>query len=202
MIGAGAKYCRYSDDCRIFCRTEADARHRLEFLARQLFELYGLTLQSTKTAIHPVKTYRTRFFVTPERLEAESLETRFEELLKMAGVEHEYGESIDYDDLPEEVQAEIDGLNLAEVVREQIRSEKYDPILVSLLLQRLGQLGQDGVVEDLLTGFMVSNLLLIRLFVTCRRFTSILINAELGSVERFCKLCAEKAPARIRRHAS
>ena len=68
----------------------------------------------------------------------------------MAGVEHEYGESIDYDDLPEEVQAEIDGLNLAEVVREQIRSEKYDPILVSLLLQRLGQLGQDGVVEDLL----------------------------------------------------
>ncbi len=151
QIGSAAKYCRYSDDCRIFCRSEAEARQRLEFLAKQLFELYGLTLQSTKTTINPVEDYRRRFSLSPERLEAESLEAKFEELLDRAGVEHEYGESIDYDDLPEDVQQEIDSLNLAEVVREQIGREKYDPILLSLLLQRLGQLDQDDVVEDLLS---------------------------------------------------
>jgi hypothetical protein len=150
LIGSAAKYCRYSDDCRIFCRSEAEARQRLEFLAKQLFEMYGLTLQSAKTRIHPVDDYKSRFSLSPERLEAESLEVKFEELLSRAGVEHEYGEPIDYDDLPEDVQQEIDSLNLAEVVREQVGREKYDPILVSLLLQRLGQLDQDDVVEDLL----------------------------------------------------
>jgi len=150
LVSSRAKCCRYSDDCRIFCRSEAEAKQRLEFLAKQLFELYGLTLQSGKTSVVEVLEYRRRFSLTPERIEAESLEARFEELLERAGVEHEYGESIDYDDLPDDVQAEIDGLNLAEVVREQLGRPKYDPILLSLLLQRLGQLDQDDVVEDLL----------------------------------------------------
>jgi hypothetical protein len=150
LVSSRAKYCRYSDDCRIFCRSEAEAKQRLEFLAKQLFELYGLTLQSGKTSVVEVLEYRRRFSLTPERIEAESLEARFEELLERAGVEHEYGESIDFDDLPDDVQAEIDGLNLVEVVREQLGRPKYDPILLSLLLQRLGQLDQDEVVEDLL----------------------------------------------------
>jgi hypothetical protein len=107
LIGNAAKYCRYSDDCRIFCRSEAEARQRLEFLAKQLFELYGLTLQSTKTTIHAVEDYRRRFSLSPERVEAESLEAKFEELLDRAGVEHEYGQSIDYDDLPKEVQRKL-----------------------------------------------------------------------------------------------
>lgn len=151
LRGSGAKHCRYSDDSRIFCRSEAEARQRLEFLAKQLFELYGLTLQSGKTFVCDVVEYKSRFSLSPERLEAESLEARFEELLKQAGIEHEYGGPIDYDDLPEEIQSEVDSLNLAAVVREQIRREKYDPILLSLLLQRLAQLDQDDVVEDLLT---------------------------------------------------
>jgi hypothetical protein len=150
LVGNGARYCRYSDDCRIFCSSEAEARQRLEFLARHLFELYGLTLQSTKTSILPAIDYVMRFSLSPERLAAESLEGKFEELLEKAGVEIEYGESIDYDDLPTEIQEEIDSLNLAEVVREQISRDKCDPILISLLLQRLGQLDQDEVVEDLL----------------------------------------------------
>jgi hypothetical protein len=150
FLNIGIQYCRYSDDCRIFCRSEAEAKQRLEFLAKQLFELYGLTLQSGKTSIVDVEDYRVRFALSPERLEAESLEATFEDLLERAGVEHEYGESIAYDDLPEEVRAEIDSLNLAEVVRQQIGQEKYDPVLLSLLLQRLSQLDQDDVVEDLL----------------------------------------------------
>jgi hypothetical protein len=77
------------------------------FWPSSCLKLYGLTLQSGKTSVIDVIEYRRRFSLTPERVEAESLEEKFEELLERAGVDHEYGESIDYDDLPADVQAEL-----------------------------------------------------------------------------------------------
>ena len=146
----GAIYCRYSDDCRIFCNDESDARRRLEFLATHLFDMYGLTLQSSKTAIYAVDEFLAHFAMSPERLEAEGLESKLDDLLDAAGVDRDYGASIEYADLPTHVQEEIDRLNISEIVREQIARPKYDAVLLSLLLQRLAQLDQDEVVDDLL----------------------------------------------------
>ncbi len=150
LEGSGVKYCRYSDDFRIFCRSEADARTRLEFLAEQLFETYGLTLQPSKTTILKAASYMDRFGISVERLEAESLEDKFHKLLIKAGWEFEYGDEIDYDDLPDDVREEIDQLNLVQLFREQLARERYDPIVMTLLLQRLAQLDEDAVVDDVL----------------------------------------------------
>jgi hypothetical protein len=119
---------------------EADAREALEDLARALFENHGLTLQPEKTEIMTADDYRERFALAPDRVEAESLTTRFRDLLDRAGVADRYSEDIEYDDLPADVQEEIDGLNLEEVFDEQINEDPIDPIVIRILLHRLGQL--------------------------------------------------------------
>jgi hypothetical protein len=44
-------FCRYSDDFRIFARSEKEARQALSFLAQTLYRNHGLTLQASKTEI-------------------------------------------------------------------------------------------------------------------------------------------------------
>ncbi len=149
LIGRGVRYCRYSDDFRIFCRSEPEARSLLEFLAETLFETYGLTLQAAKTLIE-VAEYLKRFALSADRLEAESLEEKFHLLLEQAGWESVYEKEIECDDLPEDVRVEIDKLNLAELFRGQLTKERYDPVVVSLLLQGLGQLDHDELVDDIM----------------------------------------------------
>ena len=117
LAGSGATYCRYSDDFRIFCRSAAEATTRLEFLAEQLFELYGLTLQGAKTLILKREDYISRFSLTAERLETEALEDQFRELLEQTGWEPDYDEEIDYDNLPPDIQEQIDKLNLSDLLR-------------------------------------------------------------------------------------
>lgn len=150
LAGARLLYCRYADDIRIFCPSEADARRALELLARLLFENHGHTLQPQKTGILPVSDYLARFDISHERLEAESLTERFSSLLEKAGVEDSYEKEIDYDELPEDVRTKIDQLNLVEVLREQLALERIDPIVVKILLHRLGQLNAVEAVDDVL----------------------------------------------------
>ncbi len=137
LLGAGESFCRYSDDYRIFSGSEVDARNILEELAACLFDKHGLTLQPEKTLILSAQEYLERFDVSPERAEVESLSAKFRELLEEAGIE-DYAEEIEYDDLPEHIQAEIDQLNLSALLREQLRDERCDSMIVSFLLRRLG----------------------------------------------------------------
>ena len=155
MMGWGQPYCRYADDMRVFCRSRADANAALEDLARALFENHGLTFQPEKTAIVTAKEYRDRFSLAPERVEAESLTTRFRELLDRAGVTDRYEEDVEYDDLPPIVQEEIDNLNLKDVFEEHLKASPIDPIVIRILLHRLGQLNINVVdqVLDNLGGF-------------------------------------------------
>lgn len=67
----------------------------------------------------------------------------------MAGRDDCEGE-IEFDDLPEETQEEIDQLNLVVLFREQLDLERSDPIIMTFLLHRLGQLNIDAVVGDVL----------------------------------------------------
>jgi hypothetical protein len=97
LIGAHRRYCRYADDIRIFCGTEAEARSALEHLARTLFENHGHTLQPDKTDILQARHYLARFDISHERLEAESLTGRFHELIEEAGFDDDYHADLDYD---------------------------------------------------------------------------------------------------------
>jgi len=120
LRGAARKYCRYSDDIRIFCRSEGEARESLEELAMILFNTHGLTLQPQKTQIVRKEDYANRFAISGERIELESLTEKLQDLLEEAGVENDYEDEIDYDSLSEEIKEQIDSLNMVKVFDEQI----------------------------------------------------------------------------------
>ncbi len=142
LIGAGRRYCRYSDDIRIFCKTESEATAALEHLATHLFNTHGLTLQPQKTLVLKNSDYVKAAFHHERRARGnESLGAKLQELLEAEGWDDEYEEEIDYDDLPEETQEEVNKLNLLEVLREQLLADRIDPIVSSFVLHRIKQLG-------------------------------------------------------------
>lgn len=143
-------FCRYSDDIRIFCSSERDARAALEHLATTLFNTQGLTLQPAKTMILSQQDYLQRFQSSGERIELESLTDRLHELLEEAGYENDYEDEIDIDSLPDDVKEEIDRLNMIEVLNEQIAAEKQDVVVMRFVLHRLRQLGIDEAVDDVM----------------------------------------------------
>jgi len=148
--GLGLQHCRYSDDMRVFCRTEAQAKRALEHIAMHLFETHGLTLQPAKTEILTKEQYLGRFIESPERAVFENLSSRLQELLDEAGWEDEYEEEIDFESLPAHTQEQIDGLNLVHVLEEQLELENVDPVIVGFVLSRLKQLGIDDAVDMVL----------------------------------------------------
>lgn len=150
LIDSGRQYCRYADDFRIFCKSERDAHEALEDLGSGLFEMHGLTLQPQKTDIVNSQEYIKRFSISLERLEAESLTERFNELLEEVGLEDDYDEDINYNDLPEHIREQIDDLNLLLLFEEQIAKDRSDPTIMRILLHRLGQLNISEAVDKLL----------------------------------------------------
>jgi hypothetical protein len=50
LINQGFTHCRWIDDFRVFCKDEREAARAETFLARSLFEIHGLTLQSSKSS--------------------------------------------------------------------------------------------------------------------------------------------------------
>lgn len=151
LDGTRRPFCRYSDDIRIFCSSERDARSALEHLATTLFNAQGLTLQPTKTMILSQQDYLQRFQTSGERIELESLTDRLHELLEAAGYENDYEDEIDIDTLPDEVKEEIDRLNMIEVLNEQIAAQKQDVVVMRFVLHRLRQLGIDEAVDEVLS---------------------------------------------------
>jgi regulator of replication initiation timing len=150
LLGSGRKYCRYSDDIRIFCKSERDARRALEDLAMVLFETHGLTLQPMKTLIVSREEYLQRFSTTGERIELESLTDRLHDLLKQAGWEDDYEDEIILDNLPDDVRKEIDKLNIVQVLEEQIASPHPDTVILRFVLHRLRQLGISNAAGSVL----------------------------------------------------
>jgi hypothetical protein len=150
LAGEGRPYARYSDDIRIFCESEGDARQALEHLATSLFETHGLTLQPMKTLLVEKAEYIERFAISGERTEVESLSSRLQQLLEEAGWENEYEEEIEFDDLPEETKEEVNKLNLVQVLEEQIERERGDPVILSFLLYRLRQLRIEDAADVVL----------------------------------------------------
>lgn len=152
LLSEKAKYVRYSDDFRIFCKSEGDAYKYLTLVARYLFSNHGLTLQQNKTKIIPVDVFRDKYLRENEKREVETLSERFYDLLTSLGIEDTYSE-IDYDSLSEEGRKAIDELNLENILKENIAEEEPDLPLLKFLLRRLGQLGDADVVDLIFDNF-------------------------------------------------
>ncbi|HEX4417928.1 MAG TPA: RNA-directed DNA polymerase [Kofleriaceae bacterium] len=58
LLAAGARFIRFNDDYRFFCKTEAEARLRVELLASLLWQTAGLSIQEAKTKIFAAGNYR------------------------------------------------------------------------------------------------------------------------------------------------
>ncbi len=152
LLAERAIYVRYSDDFRIFCTSERDAHERLAFLANVLFENHGLTVQQYKTTIVNIDEFTDRYLDSDERTTLKTLTERLSTILQSAGVVNSY-DLIDWSDLPEEEQVQIDDLDLEDILREQAMTPSLDIQLTRFILRRLGQLNSSNALDIVLEKF-------------------------------------------------
>lgn len=148
LLANGIDFIRFNDDYRIFATNQKQAYQHIAFLADTLFRNHGLSLQQQKTTVLDANTFQEEYLATPLDREMDSLHDKFQEFIEELGLENWY-EEIDYDDLSEDQQEFIDALNLVELFREEAESEEPDIPVIKFCLRRLGQLGDNGAVEDI-----------------------------------------------------
>jgi hypothetical protein len=122
LLSEGARYVRFSDDFRFFCKSEAEAYRFLALIARVLIENHGLTLQQSKTRIVPIDRFREIYLREHQAREVETLSQQFYTLLGEIGIRDIY-ETVNYDNLSPTDKALIANNigRLVPVVREAIR---------------------------------------------------------------------------------
>ncbi|HEY9695281.1 MAG TPA: RNA-directed DNA polymerase [Oculatellaceae cyanobacterium] len=152
LLSEDAKYVRYSDDFRIFCKSESEAYKYLTLIARSLLDNHGLTLQQNKTKIIPIEIFRKIYLKENEKREIETLSERFYDLLVAMGIKDTY-EEINYETLSPEYQKAIDELNLENILHEQINEEEPYLSLLKFLLRRLGQIGDIDAIDLIFNNF-------------------------------------------------
>ena len=148
LIAHDINYIRYSDDYRIFCTSYSEAFRQLAMLAQILYENHGLTLQPQKTDIYTAENFRRVFISSPQDKELDELRDRFATLLDELGISDPYQE-IDYEDLSAEQQEIVDSLNLQALFLEEVKNKDPDLSIIRFVLRRLGQLGDNCLVETI-----------------------------------------------------
>ena len=150
LLANGVKFIRYNDDYRIFADTYSQAYKQVAFLADVLYRNHGLTLQPQKTVILTKDEFYRRFHPGgPEELELHSLSEKFELLCLELGLTTGY-ETIDYDELTDDQKKLVDSLNLVEIFNEEAAKDDPDFGLIRFVLGRMGQLGDDALVDEAL----------------------------------------------------
>lgn len=152
LLGEQFKYCRYSDDFRIFVESKRDAHEALSKLASFLFDNHGLTLQGEKTRVLESTEFVNRFVNTEAAMERGSLFEKFQSLLETLEIADSFMAwyaDIDYEDLDEDQRKAVDELNLAEMMKEQATGEEaLDLPLCRFLLRRLAQMRNSDPVDE------------------------------------------------------
>lgn len=149
LLVEGIKHCRYVDDFRIFVKNEREALQSLGIIANLLFENQGLTLQQHKTKILSIDEFKKIVLKTEQDTEIERLAEKFHEILKELDLD--LYDDVDYNDLGQEAQEEINRLNLEEILEEHITtSEDIDIPLVRFILGRLSQINNPNSIEVLI----------------------------------------------------
>lgn len=143
----GIDYCRFSDDFRLFARSEREAHERLAILATALGESH-LTLSERKTDIVTTERYVARHLDGERPGDAPSLAGQVASILEKYGYENDVYSETELEELPEQMVEELDDLDLNAILREQSSdSRSYDVFIVSLALRRLAQIHDDALVE-------------------------------------------------------
>ena len=150
LLAEGMVFTRYVDDYRIFCETRQEAYKCLARLANALHDSHGFSLQAQKTKILSTEEFINQVLETDEQKEITSLFTGFDEILDSLGLENPY-QAIDYNDLSPEVQKRIDGLNLENLLYEQLGKEEIDIPTTKFLINRLGQLKRLEPLNNILS---------------------------------------------------
>lgn len=148
MLDEGLDFCRFSDDFRIFSATEREAFRGLAILAEYLQENHGLTLSERKTDVVTVEQFRKRFLEGDRPGDSPRLSDRVGQLLEQHGREEDKYALLDVDELPEELVAELDALDLNSVITEQLGNHRtFDTFAVSIALRRLAQLEDPSTLD-------------------------------------------------------
>ena len=151
LVSEQLTYCRFSDDYRIFCEDEISAYKALAFLANTLFENHGLTLQQHKTEIVNIEVFKKKYLQSERKIEKLSLKDKFAKILTDLSLSDPY-QTIEYDDLPEPLQKEIDGLNLKGILETLVTSPaELDIGLTRFLLRRLAQVDDKSAINLIFT---------------------------------------------------
>lgn len=145
LISEGITHCRFADDYRIFCKSKGEAYEALAFLANTLFENQGLTLQQHKTSIMSSDDFKDVYLTSEDKKAINNLTTKFSDIL--SELELDAYDSIAYEDIPEDIQASIDELNLIDILIEQLDLEEIDTRLVSFILIRLGRIDNSSAIQ-------------------------------------------------------
>ena len=140
LVANQIKYCRYSDDFRLFTSTRSEALERLVFLVKALYNSHRLTLQEAKTEVISANEFRQRFRGTAEQRTRSSLERSFLDIVDHLEIDS-YG-AIEYEDLDPEQQDAVKELNLYSIVVDQVtRNQRIDISFLGFALRRLSQIG-------------------------------------------------------------
>ena len=154
----GITFLRYMDDYRLFATSDGQGYAHLTVLADALFKNHGLTLQQEKTSILPKEKFLSRYGATEESQELDSLSDSFDAFLEAADIVDPYGE-IEYEDLDDEQQEQINAMNLEGLLSEHLLRAEIDQSMVRFLLGRLGQLDNakcsDLILDNIENAFTV-----------------------------------------------
>jgi hypothetical protein len=149
MLSEGITFCRFVDDYRIFCNSREEGYKHLSKLANYLYESGGLTIQPHKTKIVPTEEFVDNILKGEEKKVIHGLDESFNDIIEALGFEDPY-KPIDYFELPIEIRSKVDGLNLGNILSNQLENDEIDIPLTKFLLNHLGQLRQEDTIELIL----------------------------------------------------
>jgi hypothetical protein len=150
LLSEGRRYCRYSDDYRLFCKSEREAYEALAFLANTLFETHGLTLQQHKTEIIGVEAFKQKYISFGAADGSQPLSERFAEILTRRGLG--LYDEIDYSGLDASGRKEIDDLNLDAILAEQLAKDSIDISVTRTVLNIRTQIKSHKSLDSVVDG--------------------------------------------------
>jgi len=143
MMSYGIDFIRYTDDFVIFAHSPERAEYGLRILGETLFLNHGLTLQTAKTKVLAATDYFNKYLTQHDEKEQSR-----RKLLDIVG---DYDQATSYEDLADDQKAEIDALNLSEILTEALaEGENVDYKEVSFILGRLSALQKPDLIPIVL----------------------------------------------------
>jgi hypothetical protein len=147
LLDEGCRYVRYVDDFRFICGSKTQALDILNKLANYLASQHGLSLNSSKTHVQDTTTFLHNHAYDPSEIIQFQIETQIQELIDYSGVDSWYDMGIV--ELTEDQRLEFERLDLVGRFEWVLQQTPVDIHLVNYLLARLGQIGDENLVDIL-----------------------------------------------------